>query len=54
MLEPKTVAGVPSTKCDLKFDVSDVRAGNVAATYCVIGFKSCGTVERDTKSVPMD
>ena len=54
IVEPKTVAGVPSTSCDLQFVVSNARAGTVMTTYCATGFKSGGTEERDTNSAPMD
>ena len=40
MFEPKTVAGVPSTRCDLEFVVSNAGAGTVETTYCTIGFNS--------------
>ena len=40
MFEPKTVAGVPSTRCDLEFAVSGVGAGTIRKTYCTIGFNS--------------
>ena len=54
MFEPNIVAGVPSTRCDLKFPVSNAGAGTVQKTYCTMGFNSWGVVERDTNNIPMD
>ena len=53
MFEPKTVAGVPSTRYDLEFVVSSAGAGTIQITYCTIGSNSSGAVERDANSVPM-
>ena len=41
MFEPKTVARVPSTRCDLKFsDEQYGGAGTMQETYWTMGFNS--------------